>query len=53
MTPTDLGRKYVPQIFTRVIAGESRATVAAWLNSEGVTTPGGHASMPAALRRNG
>jgi DNA invertase Pin-like site-specific DNA recombinase len=39
--PTDDGRAYVPQIFSRVIAGDSLATVAAWLDSEGVAPAGG------------
>jgi DNA invertase Pin-like site-specific DNA recombinase len=36
LVPTPLGLKYVPEIFARVIRGESLATVAAWLNAEGV-----------------
>ena len=36
LVPTALGLKYVPEIFARVIRGESLATVAAWLNAEGV-----------------
>ena len=38
LVPTPLGLKYVPGMFSRVIAGESLATVAAWLNTEGVPT---------------
>lgn len=36
LVPTPLGLKYVPEIFARVIRGESLATVAAWLNGESV-----------------
>jgi DNA invertase Pin-like site-specific DNA recombinase len=36
--PTDLGRKYIPAIFERVIAGESLRSIAQWLDSEGVPT---------------
>ena len=36
LVPTDIGRKYVPQIFQRCIAGESLRTIAAWLDSGGV-----------------
>lgn len=36
LVPTALGLKYVPEIFARVIRGESLATVAAWLNAENV-----------------
>jgi DNA invertase Pin-like site-specific DNA recombinase len=36
LVPTALGLKYVPEIFARVIRGESLATVAAWLNAEEV-----------------
>src|SRR6266566_8798550 len=36
MVPTDIGRKYVPQIFQRIADGQSLAQVAAWLDSEGV-----------------
>ena len=32
--PTDAGRKYVPEIFSRVIGGDSLRDVAAWLNTE-------------------
>lgn len=38
ITPTDIGRKYVPEMFDRIINGESLATVARWLNAEGVPT---------------
>ena len=34
--PTALGLRYVPEIFDRVISGESLASVAAWLNAAGV-----------------
>jgi DNA invertase Pin-like site-specific DNA recombinase len=36
LVPTEAGRKYVPEIFARVIKGDSLATIAAWLNAEGV-----------------
>ena len=36
LVPNELGRKYVPEIFARCIAGESLRTIAAWLDSEGV-----------------
>jgi DNA invertase Pin-like site-specific DNA recombinase len=36
--PTDDGRKYVPAIFERVIAGDSTRTIGAWLRSENVQT---------------
>jgi hypothetical protein len=35
-TPTVAGRKYIPEIFSRIIARESLRDVAAWLASEGV-----------------
>jgi site-specific DNA recombinase len=35
-TPTAPGRKYVPEIFSRIIAGDSLRDVAEWLASEGV-----------------
>ena len=38
LVPSPLGVKYVPQMFDRIIRGESLATVAAWLNAEGVPT---------------
>jgi DNA invertase Pin-like site-specific DNA recombinase len=38
LVPTPLGRKYIPEMFDRIICGESLATVAAWLNSENVPT---------------
>jgi len=34
LVPSPEGRKYVPEIYNRVIAGESQATVAAWLCKE-------------------
>lgn len=40
LAPTDEGRKYVPEVFRRVIAGESLARVAAWLDGEGVRAGG-------------
>jgi site-specific DNA recombinase len=36
MVPTDLGREYIPEIYKRVIAGDSLGNIAAWLTSEGV-----------------
>jgi DNA invertase Pin-like site-specific DNA recombinase len=41
LEPTELGRKYVPQIFARVIAGESLNTIARWLEAEGVAPTSG------------
>jgi DNA invertase Pin-like site-specific DNA recombinase len=38
LAPTPLGLKYVPEMFNRIIAGDSLATVAKWLNSENVST---------------
>jgi DNA invertase Pin-like site-specific DNA recombinase len=32
--PTDEGRMYIPEIFRRVIKGDSLATIAAWLSAE-------------------
>ena len=49
MTPTDLGRKYVPEIFARVIAGDSLATVCAWLDSKHVASPSGGKWSPRSL----
>ncbi len=39
--PTDLCREYWPQVLKRCIAGDSAATIAAWLDSEGVRTQRG------------
>jgi hypothetical protein len=36
LVATDLCRKYAPQIFQRVIAGESYRSIATWLDSENV-----------------
>ncbi len=36
LVPTGLGRKYVPEIFRRVIDGESLGDICEWLNAEGV-----------------
>jgi site-specific DNA recombinase len=36
IAPSELGRKYVPEIFARCIAGDSLQTIANWLDSEGV-----------------
>lgn len=38
IVPSALGLKYVPEIFNRIIKGDSLKTVAEWLNSEGVPT---------------
>ena len=38
LVPTSDGRRYIPEIFARIIRGESLRTVAAWLAAEGVTT---------------
>jgi DNA invertase Pin-like site-specific DNA recombinase len=38
LVPTTLGDRYVPEMFSRIISGESLATVARWLNAEGVPT---------------
>lgn len=51
LEPTDLGRAIVPRIFAEVIAGESRATIAMWLNSEGVTAPGGGSWLASSVGR--
>ncbi len=36
LIPTELGRKYVPEIFRRVIAGDSLGDICQWLDAEGV-----------------
>jgi hypothetical protein len=36
LAPTDVGRKYVPEIFQRVAVGHTLLSVAKWLDSEGV-----------------
>jgi hypothetical protein len=41
LVPAAQGRKYVPEIFARCIAGDSLETIARWLDSEGVRPPGG------------
>ena len=41
LEPTDLGRATAPRIFAEVIAGEPLATIALWLDAEGLTAPGG------------
>ncbi len=38
LVPTPLGLKYVPLMFSRIINGDSLATVARWLNDESVPT---------------
>jgi DNA invertase Pin-like site-specific DNA recombinase len=57
LVPTALGLKYVPEMYARVIGGESLATVAAWLNDEGVPTgtriaTGWHAKTVQQIIRN-
>ncbi len=39
LIPNELGRRYIPEIFDRCIAGESLRTIADWLDSEGVKPP--------------
>jgi site-specific DNA recombinase len=39
--PTATGRRYIPQIFQRCIDGESLRSIAAWLDSQGVSTISG------------
>lgn len=39
MTGTEEGRTWIPQIFNRVIKGDSLRTICIWLTSEGVTLP--------------
>ena len=39
--PTDLCRKYWPKVLARCIGGDSAATIAGWLDSEGVRTKRG------------
>lgn len=38
IVPTDLCREVVPEIFTRCIDGHSLTQIAAWLDSEGIST---------------
>lgn len=38
ITPTDLAREVVPQIFDRCIDGQSLADIAEWLDAEGIPT---------------
>lgn len=40
LVPTPQGREYALQVFRRIIAGQSLATVARWLDSEGVAPAG-------------
>ncbi len=42
LTATDEGRAYVPEIFARVIAGESLGAIARWLDAEGVAPTSGN-----------
>ncbi len=46
IVPNELGRKYVPEIYARCIAGESLRTIASWLDSEGVKPPNSTAWNP-------
>ena len=39
LAPTEVGRKFVPEIFRRCIAGDSLATIALWLDAEGAPLP--------------
>lgn len=39
LAPTEAGRKFVPEIFRRCIAGDSLATIALWLDAEGAPLP--------------
>ena len=41
IVPTDLGRKVIPEIFSRCINGQSLADIAEWLDSEGIPTAKG------------
>ncbi len=41
LVPTAEGRKYVPEIFARVIAGDSQKAVAEWLAAEGASPASG------------
>lgn len=34
LVPTDEGRKYIPEIFDRIITGESFETIAAWMQTQ-------------------
>ena len=38
LVPSAIGLKYIPEIYNRIIKGDSLATVAKWLNSENVPT---------------
>ena len=40
LVPADAAREYVPQVYRRVIAGESLATICRWLESEHVAPAG-------------
>ena len=41
LVPTEIGRKYIPQIYQKCIDGWSMAQIAAWLNAEGVKPQSG------------
>jgi site-specific DNA recombinase len=41
LIPNDDGRKYIPEIFRRVIDGHSQAQIVAWLRAEGVSPVSG------------
>lgn len=45
LVPNETGRKYVHEIFRRVIDGESLATIAKWLTDEGVPTNQANGSL--------
>lgn len=51
LIPTDAGRKYVPEIFARVIVGMSLAAVCAWLDAEGIKAPGKGTWWPKTLSK--
>jgi DNA invertase Pin-like site-specific DNA recombinase len=50
--PTDQAREYVPQVYARIIAGQSLATVCRWLDAEGVA-PAGIASAASERGKTG
>ena len=49
LIPTDEGRTYVPQIYQRCIDGESLASIAKWLDSEGVKPVSGKRWWPKSI----
>lgn len=50
--PTDVCRQYWPLVLERCIDGDSCATIAKWLDAEGVKTDSGKPWHPDTLRRN-